>query len=107
MNSWSGLRIVRGTIYAAELEIVTHLQADAALSVGEVAELMGVSKSACWRRIQKLEQAGIIKRQVTLLDAGLRQTLSTADPRRPVQCDLQLCDGGDQVHHRITALMPF
>lgn len=51
-------------------KILTHLQADAALSVGEVAELVGVSKSACWRRIQKLEQAGIIKRQVTLLDAG-------------------------------------
>ena len=51
-------------------KILTSLQADAALSVGEVAELVGVSKSACWRRIQKLEQAGTIKRQVTLLDAG-------------------------------------
>ena len=51
-------------------KILTRLQADAALSVGEVAELVGVSKSACWRRIQKLEQAGTIKRQVTLLDAA-------------------------------------
>ncbi|MCL4104557.1 UNVERIFIED_CONTAM: hypothetical protein GTU68_047519 [Idotea baltica] len=47
--------------------ILSHLQEDAALSVGDLAEKVGISKSACWRRIQKLQQAGIIQRRVTLL----------------------------------------
>ncbi|MEH6634836.1 MAG: Lrp/AsnC family transcriptional regulator [Halioglobus sp.] len=50
--------------------ILRHLQADAALSVGDLAELVGASKSACWRRIQKLEQAGVIRSRVTLLQAA-------------------------------------
>lgn len=49
-------------------EILRWLQQDAGLSVGEVAERVGMSKSACWRRIQKLEQAGVIKQRVTLLN---------------------------------------
>jgi len=50
--------------------VLSHMQADASLSVAELAELAAISKSACWRRIQKLEAAGVIKQQVTLLDAG-------------------------------------
>jgi Lrp/AsnC family transcriptional regulator len=50
--------------------ILARLQADAALSVGDLAEIVGISKSACWRRIQKLEQRGVIRGRVTLLDAG-------------------------------------
>jgi Lrp/AsnC family transcriptional regulator len=48
--------------------ILAHLQADASLSIGDLAEMVSVSKSACWRRIQKLEEAGIIRGRVTLLD---------------------------------------
>lgn len=48
--------------------LLSLLQADASLSVGSLAERIGVSKSACWRRIQKLEDAGIIRSRVTLLD---------------------------------------
>jgi len=50
--------------------ILSRLQADATPSVGELAETVGISKSACWRRIQKLEREGVIKKQVTLLDAS-------------------------------------
>ena len=50
--------------------LLTRLQRDASLSVGELAEKVGISKSACWRRIQKLEHQGIIRGQVTLLDAA-------------------------------------
>ena len=50
--------------------LLNLLQRDAALSVGDLAERVGVSKSACWRRIQKLEGAGVIKRRVALLDAA-------------------------------------
>ncbi|NIB43915.1 Lrp/AsnC family transcriptional regulator [Pseudomaricurvus alkylphenolicus] len=48
--------------------ILALLQADASLSVAEVAEKVGVSKSACWRRMQKLEEAGVIRERVTLLN---------------------------------------
>jgi Lrp/AsnC family transcriptional regulator len=49
--------------------ILSQLQADASLSVGDLADLVGISKSACWRRIKKLEDQGVIKKQVTLLNA--------------------------------------
>lgn len=44
------------------------MQEDAALSVGSLAEQIGISKSACWRRIQKLEEVGVIRQRVTLLE---------------------------------------
>ena len=49
--------------------LLEQLQTDASLSVGDLAETIGISKSACWRRIQKLQDTGVIKQQVTLLDA--------------------------------------
>ncbi|WHI48625.1 Lrp/AsnC family transcriptional regulator [Microbulbifer sp. TRSA001] len=48
--------------------ILELLQADATLSVGDIAERVGMSKSACWRRIQRLESEGVICDRVTLLD---------------------------------------
>jgi Lrp/AsnC family transcriptional regulator len=49
-------------------KLLSHMQRDASLSVGELADRIGISKSACWRRIQKLEADGTIRKQVTLLD---------------------------------------
>ncbi len=48
--------------------ILSLMQQDATLSVGVLAERVGISKSACWRRIQKLESDGVIKDRVALLD---------------------------------------
>jgi len=48
--------------------ILNLLQHDASLSVGEIAEQISISKSACWRRIQNLEQTGVIRERVALLD---------------------------------------
>ena len=48
--------------------LLSHMQGDASLSVGELANRVGISKSACWRRIQKLETDGTIRKQVTLID---------------------------------------
>lgn len=49
-------------------DILRLIQSDASLSVGEVADRVGMSKSACWRRIQKMEQDGVIRERVTLLN---------------------------------------
>lgn len=48
--------------------ILTCLQEDAARPLERVAERAGLSASPCWRRIQKLEAAGIIRARVALLD---------------------------------------
>lgn len=53
---------------AADLKILGALQEDAGLSTVDLAELAGVSQSVCWRRIQRLKEEGVIRRQVTLLD---------------------------------------
>lgn len=55
-------------IDAQDRKLLQLLQTDAALSVGDLAEKVSMSKSACWRRIQKLESAGVIRQRVTLLD---------------------------------------
>ncbi len=51
-----------------ERHLLQLLQKDASLSVAELAKNIGISKSACWRRIQKLEESGVIRGRVTLLD---------------------------------------
>jgi len=48
--------------------ILAQLQADASLAVHEVGERVGLSHNACWRRIKRLEEAGVIARRVALLD---------------------------------------
>ncbi|QFU77383.1 Lrp/AsnC family transcriptional regulator [Halioglobus maricola] len=49
-------------------KILAAMQVDASLSVADLAEVAGISKSAAWRRIQKLEEQGVIQGRVTLLD---------------------------------------
>ncbi len=44
------------------------LQHEGALSVAEVASRVRQSTTTCWRRIQQLEQSGVIKARVALLD---------------------------------------
>ena len=44
------------------------MQNDAQLSTAEIADQVGLSTTPCWRRIQRLEEAGIIARRVALLD---------------------------------------
>ncbi len=48
--------------------ILTHLQEDATIAVSELAEKVGLTSTPCWRRIQKLEERGIIQKRVTLLN---------------------------------------
>ncbi|WP_241665519.1 Lrp/AsnC family transcriptional regulator [Teichococcus oryzae] len=48
--------------------ILAALQRDATLPIAKLAEEAGLSPTPCWRRVQKLEQAGIIRKRVALLD---------------------------------------
>ncbi len=49
--------------------ILDLLQADASLSISEIAKKVCLSQTPCWKRIQKLENLGIIKGKVALLDS--------------------------------------
>ena len=48
--------------------ILEALQEDATLPVAELADRVGLSTSACWRRIKALEEDGLIARRVALID---------------------------------------
>jgi len=51
-----------------DLQILEILQQDALTPVADIAERIGLSTTPCWRRIQKLEAEGVIRRRVALLD---------------------------------------
>lgn len=51
--------------------ILARLQRDSTLPVGELAEQVGLSMTPCWRRIQRLEQDGFIKKRIAILDRRL------------------------------------
>jgi Lrp/AsnC family transcriptional regulator len=48
--------------------ILKLLQEDASLPLSELSERVGLSQTPCWRRIQKLKESGVIRKQVSLLD---------------------------------------
>lgn len=49
-------------------QILARLQEDATLSINELADHVNLSATACWKRIQRLTQDGIIRKQVCLLN---------------------------------------
>jgi Lrp/AsnC family transcriptional regulator len=51
-----------------DIKILNILQQDSTLPVAEIGKQVGLSTTPCWRRIQKLEQDGIIERRVALLN---------------------------------------
>jgi Lrp/AsnC family transcriptional regulator len=51
-----------------DFTLLQILQEDATLKVAEIAEKVGLSSTPCWRRIQKLEEEGVIRKRVALLD---------------------------------------
>ncbi|RDL44401.1 transcriptional regulator [Marinomonas piezotolerans] len=52
-----------------DLQLLALIQSDDSISIEVMASHVGLSKTPCWRRVQKLESAGYIKRRVALLDA--------------------------------------
>jgi Lrp/AsnC family transcriptional regulator len=47
---------------------LNELQRDATQRQSELAGIVGMSRTSCWRRIRDFEEAGLIERQVALLD---------------------------------------
>ena len=53
---------------AMDLKILELLQADATMPIAEIGKIVGLSTTPCWRRIQKLDEAGVIRSRVAVLD---------------------------------------
>ena len=53
---------------AQGVAIMSALQHDASLSTGALAERLNSSQSPIWRRINRLEEGGVVQRRVALLD---------------------------------------
>ena len=52
-----------------DLRILRILQEDSSLPVSDVAKKVGLSASPCWKRIKRMHDEGIIKYQISVLDA--------------------------------------
>jgi Lrp/AsnC family transcriptional regulator len=52
-------------------KLLALLQEDATTPMADLADQVGLSATPVWKRIQKLEQAGVIKRRVALVDPDL------------------------------------
>ena len=49
-------------------QILRALQRDATLSIDVLAEKVHLSRNACWRRVKRMEERGVIRGRVTLVD---------------------------------------
>lgn len=58
-------------------KILGILQEDATRAIQEIADQVGLTTNPCWRRIRRLEEAGIIQKRVAVIDpvkVGLKMT---------------------------------
>jgi Lrp/AsnC family transcriptional regulator len=62
--------ILRDTMEIDQIDrkLLRELQRDAGLGVEALGDLVGLSRNACWRRIRLMEEAGVIKARVALVD---------------------------------------
>lgn len=51
-----------------DLKILHFLQEDSTISIDQLAEQIDLSRNACWRRVKALEDKGVIKSRVAILN---------------------------------------
>jgi len=54
-----------------DMRLIAILQNDVSIAIEELAKRVGLTKTPCWRRLQKLEKSGVIRKRVALLNAEL------------------------------------
>ena len=56
--------------YTDEIDrkILDIIQSDSSYSMDEISDFVNLSRNACWRRIRRMEEAGIIKARVALVE---------------------------------------
>lgn len=50
-------------------QILAILQQDCTVSLNELAEAVNLTTTPCWKRLKKMEEGGVIRERVALLDA--------------------------------------
>jgi Lrp/AsnC family transcriptional regulator len=58
-------------IDSTDRRILSVLQQDVTLSIQQIGERVGLSANPCWRRIKRMEDAGLIERRVALLNSAM------------------------------------
>ena len=53
---------------AIDRRLLAILQQDATTPIAELAERVGLSQTPCWKRLKRLQESGVIRRKVALLD---------------------------------------
>ena len=56
------------TIDNLDRKILRELQSDATRAIEDIADEIGLSRNATWRRMRRLEEAGILKGRVAIVD---------------------------------------
>jgi Lrp/AsnC family transcriptional regulator len=59
------------TLDRIDRKILHELMQDAAMPVSQLAERVGLSQTPCWKRVQKLEAAGIVTGRVAVVEPAL------------------------------------
>jgi len=54
---------------AIDRRLLAILQHDATTPIAELSERVGLSQTPCWKRVKRLQDSGVIRRKVALLDA--------------------------------------
>ena len=57
------------TLDAVDRRILAQIQAEPDLTMADLAERVGLSHTPCWRRIKRMEEAGIVKGRALILNA--------------------------------------
>lgn len=56
------------TLDGIDRKILNALQENAALSLDQLGDAIGLSRNACWRRVKMMEASGVISKRVALVD---------------------------------------
>lgn len=67
-HSWDKITIMEHILDEIDRAILRLLQTDASLSVDDISASVHLSRNACWRRIKAMEQSGVIRARVALVN---------------------------------------
>ena len=68
MKMHSNLQETDLKLDSVDRKLLDLVQADAGMQVADIAQRVGLSQTSCWRRMQRLKEAGVITRNVMLAD---------------------------------------
>lgn len=69
LRFWDIIPRMTEMIDEIDRRILNLLQKDATLTADAISDRVSLSRNACWRRIKAMEQSGVIRARVALLDA--------------------------------------